>query len=169
MSLCQCECGEQKIINNYCLFSKNSRSCGCTNGHNENNKIKNGDVFEFLTVIDANNYHLGENLEMSSKCKCKCGKEIVVRNGSLRTGNTTSCGCRKISVGETHIEEYLLKKNIFYKKQYKFPDLKGFKNGTLFFDFAVFHNNELKFLIEYQGKQHYEPIDFFGKEEGFKS
>ncbi len=26
-------------------------------------------------------------------CECTCGKDSVVRSGSLRSGNTTSCGC----------------------------------------------------------------------------
>ena len=26
-------------------------------------------------------------------CRCDCGKEINVRSGNLRSGNTTSCGC----------------------------------------------------------------------------
>lgn len=36
------------------------------------------------------------------------------------------------------------------------------------FDFAVFDENGIKFLIEYQGKQHYESSDFFGGEEKFR-
>ena len=26
-------------------------------------------------------------------CKCDCGKKIIVRRGSLQSGNTKSCGC----------------------------------------------------------------------------
>ena len=28
-------------------------------------------------------------------CKCECGNEVIVRSNHLRSGNTTSCGCRK--------------------------------------------------------------------------
>jgi hypothetical protein len=28
-------------------------------------------------------------------CKCDCGKEIITRGTSLRSGNTKSCGCRR--------------------------------------------------------------------------
>lgn len=30
------------------------------------------------------------------RCKCDCGREKVVRYSSLRSGNTTSCGCSRI-------------------------------------------------------------------------
>lgn len=29
------------------------------------------------------------------KCRCDCGKEILVRTGDLRSGNTKSCGCTR--------------------------------------------------------------------------
>lgn len=31
------------------------------------------------------------------RCLCDCGNETVTKASSLRTGNTTSCGCRKVS------------------------------------------------------------------------
>ena len=31
-------------------------------------------------------------------CKCSCGGRAIVRDGSLRSGNTRSCGCLKIDV-----------------------------------------------------------------------
>lgn len=29
------------------------------------------------------------------RCRCECGKEVIVRGMSLRSGNTMSCGCLK--------------------------------------------------------------------------
>jgi len=46
-------------------------------------------------------------------------------------------------------------------------ELKG-KNKELRFDFAVFENNSLLCLIEYQGEQHYQVVDIFDGETGFK-
>jgi hypothetical protein len=55
-----------------------------------------------------------------------------------------------------------------YKKQYTFNDLIG-TSRPLRFDFAIFdENNDLKFLIEYNGKQHYQPVECFGGEEKLK-
>lgn len=42
------------------------------------------------------------------------------------------------------------------------------KKRTLPFDFAVFENGEIKFMIEYNGKQHYESVDFFGGKAGYE-
>ena len=41
--------------------------------------------------IDKNNHH-----QQQWKCKCDCGKEIIVKSKSLRSGNTTSCGCSRL-------------------------------------------------------------------------
>jgi hypothetical protein len=46
--------------------------------------------------------------------------------------------------------------NINYKKEYIFSDLVGKNNTPLRFDFGIYsEHQELLFLIEYQGRQHY--------------
>lgn len=58
-------------------------------------KDETGNTYGILTVLEraGNNKH-GKALW---KCRCECGKEIIVDGTSLRTGNTTSCGCRRLS------------------------------------------------------------------------
>jgi len=34
-----------------------------------------------------------QNNSVMWRCKCSCGKECLVKSGSLRSGNTKSCGC----------------------------------------------------------------------------
>ena len=56
---------------------------------------------------------------------------------------------------------------IKYEIQYGFPDLVG--GLPLKFDFAIFDKNDkLIALIEYQGEQHFEIVDFFGGEKKFE-
>lgn len=50
----------------------------------------------------------------------------------------------------------LLENNIEFATQYTFKDLKGVGGRNLRFDFAIFKNNQLSHLIEYNGLQHYE-------------
>lgn len=156
-SLCLCECGEECIIRNVDLKNGNTKSCGCLSGHNAGNQIKNGDIFGALQVIDAN-CEYSKNTTRSwlmSKCKCECGNLISVRNCTLRNRKYLSCGCKK-SRGEEKISKILNENNIQFKTQYSFSDLKGEK-ALLRFDFAIFENDNLKCLIEYQGEQHYYP------------
>ena len=167
-SLCRCECGEEIIARNADLKNGNSKSCGCLNGHNAKNKIINGQSFGKLTVTNANCSYSKNTTRpwLMSECTCECGSKILVRNCSLRQNHVLSCGCIK-SHGEVAIEQILKNLGIVYKKQYYFEDLIGDTGKPLFFDFVIFANQKIKFAIEYQGRQHYQPIEFFGGEEKF--
>mgnify|MGYP001276997563 CR=1 FL=1 len=74
------------------------------------------------------------------------------------------CGCPKCnkSWGEKRIALYFDKNNIPYLSQYKFPDCKNV--FPLPYDFYLCN---IGICVEYQGKQHYEPLDFFGGERAF--
>ena len=72
----------------------------------------------------------------------------------------------KSSRGEIKICDILDAAGLVYKEEYSFPDLISTSGRPLRFDFCVFDDNgDIDFLIEYQGIQHYEPIDFAGKGE----
>lgn len=74
-----------------------------------------------------------------------------------------------MSKGEILIEDFLKNNNIEYIKQYKFEDLKA-ENGKhyLKFDFAIIKDDKLIQLIEFDGKQHEKPIDFYGGIKAFE-
>lgn len=75
-------------------------------------------------------------------------------------GNCPKCSGYK---GEIAIFDYFTSKNIKIKQQYIFKDCVGLKGGLLRFDFGVLNrNNELLFLIEYDGEGHEKPIKFGG-------
>ena len=69
---------------------------------------------------------------------------------------------KKISYGEKKIIDYFSNKNIKYIHQHKFDDCKNINN--LIFDFFIEDKN---ICIEFDGRQHYEPISFFGGEDGY--
>lgn len=166
-SLCLCQCGQKTIVKNDFLKRNHTKSCGCLNGKDKNNKIKNGMIFGKLTVIDANCQEKENKGHCLSKCKCECGNTIFAYNNRLRNGQI-SCGCVS-SKGEFKISKILSENNICYKTQYKYTDLIGKNNKPLRFDFAIFDNlNEVQCLIEYQGKQHYQPTDIWGGKISFK-
>lgn len=67
------------------------------------------------------------------------------------------------SRGEIKIEEILIHAGLKFKEEYIFPDLLSSSGRPLRFDFAVFDDNDnLDFLIEFQGIQHYEAKSKFG-------
>lgn len=72
------------------------------------------------------------------------------------------------SRGEIKIEEILDMAGLNYQEEYIFPGLNSSNGRPLRFDFAVFDDDgNIDFLIEYQGKQHYEPSAKFGGKKGF--
>lgn len=72
------------------------------------------------------------------------------------------------SRGEIKIHEILEQNELNFKEEYIIPGLVSSNNKPLRFDFAVFDDDgDLDFLIEYQGKQHYQPSSKFGGKKGF--
>lgn len=74
----------------------------------------------------------------------------------------------RASRGEVKIEEILQESGLSYAEEYIFPGLNSDNGNPLRFDFAIFDDDgRIDFLIEYQGKQHYEPSAKFGGKRGF--
>ena len=73
----------------------------------------------------------------------------------------------RASRGEIKIHEILESNEMNFKEEYEFPGLKAPSGRPLRFDFAVFDDDgNLDFLIEYQGKQHYQAVSKFGGNRG---
>lgn len=101
------------------------------------------------------------------KCKClKCGNEIerIARKyvGSYKHGCPY---CKNRSHGEETISEWLDEHGYEYVRQYTDEGLKYFNN--LFYDFAIIENGRPIMFIEYDGEQHFKPVDALGGEEKF--
>lgn len=67
------------------------------------------------------------------------------------------------SKGEQKIANILRRNGVKFKQEYSFPDLVGFKNTPLRFDFAIFRNNRLFCLLDYDGSQHFTYTSYFYK------
>jgi hypothetical protein len=73
----------------------------------------------------------------------------------------------RASRGEIKIEEILTDAGLPFQMEYSFPDLVSSSGRPLRFDFCVFDDEEnIDFLIEFQGEQHYEPKSKFGGKKG---
>ena len=148
---CLCDCGKITNVSSHNLLTGHTQSCGCIKG--ENRKLDlTGQRFGYLIALEPEEER--KNGCLLWKCKClNCGSITLVRSSHLTGGTIKSCGCIK-SYGELTIKQFLLEKQINFKTEYSFFDLRD--KNPLKFDFAIFNTcNELICLIEYQGEQHY--------------
>lgn len=71
------------------------------------------------------------------------------------------------SRGEIKIHEILEANGLNFKEEYSFDGLNSSNGKKLRFDFAIFDDDgNIDFLIEFQGKQHYEASAKFGGKKG---
>lgn len=98
----------------------------------------------------------------------ECGQPFEVTFKHFRTSFQTRCKCctKSESLLERFVKQYLENDNIKYVTQYKIDNCKDVL--PLPFDFAILNNDDkLKYLIECDGKQHFEIIDYFGGVEAY--
>lgn len=159
--LCHCDCGNEKIEKPHRLISGHTKSCDCLKTEDLTGKI-----FENWTVLKKDT-DSSNTTHTNWICRCKCGNIRSIRSDALINGNSCSCGCLKISKGEKLIKNILEKENIKHKQQFSFIELNGDK-FPLRFDFAVFENQKLLCLIEFQGEQHYKEVKTWGGKDAFE-
>ena len=71
------------------------------------------------------------------------------------------------SRGEIKIHEILAEAGLNFKEEYTFPNLRSTNGRPLRFDFVIFDDDgKIDFIIEYQGRQHYEASAKFGGKRG---
>lgn len=169
--LCRCDCGNEHICLQADVISGHTMSCGCLQqkrASESNTKDWTGYVadcgVEFLYQDYKNNKG-----QWVWKCKCGiCGNVFSELPARVNDGYVTSCGCRIQSCGEEYVHSVLELIGANVLPQYTFDDCRSIYK--LRFDFAIFDtNNNLLGLIEYDGKQHFEIVEWFGGEEGFRN
>lgn len=111
-----------------------------------------------------------EGINKNYKFSCKYHGEFIANWGNFyyRKQGCPQCTCIQNSKGEKIISDFLEKNGVEYYSQKTFDNLLGVKKGKLKMDFYIPNFKGVKVCIEYNGKQHYEPIEWFGGEEGYK-
>lgn len=109
-----------------------------------------------IEVIEEYN---GANIPILHQCKID-GYMWSAKPTNVLCG--TGCPCCRESRGEKNIRRWLESHNIKYKCQYSFVDCKDKK--ALPFDFYI---PSFNMCIEYDGIQHFQPVDFAGKGENW--
>lgn len=91
----KCDCGNIVTFSLSKVTSGYINSCGCLRKENARKAIfkdLTGQKFNHLTVI---RYIGRKNGRTMWHCLCDCGNEVDVDSSSLKSGNTTACGCRQ--------------------------------------------------------------------------
>ena len=85
--LCQCECGNKKIIAGYTLKAGSAKSCGCL--QKEKAGLNKADMidreFGDLTVI-AESDRTNKGRQVKWLCKCRCGRKVIIAGYRLKQG-----------------------------------------------------------------------------------
>ena len=148
--VCMCSCGKiTKPIQNYCITSGNTKSCGCLGliAKSKNGKanfgkpsklkglklielLKPGTIFGNLTIISLfGQTKCGHDLY---NCLCSCGNTKVINKSHLLSGQTKSCGCLRVI--------HILK----VKRNYRIS--KGFDPDILMTPVSILERNKLEEL-----------------------
>lgn len=166
---CECQrCGNIASVRKTDLKKEPTSCNNCKNQVYATMKpsYKIGDRYGLLTIIDKSNKDKGHHTYVT--CQCDCGNIIEVRLEHLRGqchSKTISCGCSTISSGELKIKQLLEESKVSFAQQFRLSDFSIYAP----FDFCVFTPmGEIDRLIEFDGEQHFRPIDFFGGEEKFQ-
>ena len=108
-------------------------------------------------------YSLVNFITTNTKVKILCSIHGVFDQTPAAHSKGQGCPICNESKGEKEIKELLNSKNIRFLPQHRFPDCRY--KRQLPFDFYL---PEYNICIEFNGLQHYKPIDYFGGEKTFK-
>lgn len=123
------------------------------------------DFIEESKIIHCSKYNYDKSEYISNQTKliitCPIHGDFKQRPLSHLQG----CGCPNCgeSQGEKEIAKFLKKYDITFDRQHKFPECRNI--FELPFDFYL---PKYRIAIEFDGKQHFEPLEFFGGIQSFE-
>lgn len=108
-----------------------------------------------------------KNARTPMKYICAFHKEYGIQYKTLTDARVQHCPYCNVSHGQSIINKFLISHNIKFESQKKFDELRtGDDNRFLLsYDFFIQSYN---LLIEYQGIQHYKPVERFGGQTQFQ-
>lgn len=147
-------------------FSFGKRCAKCSGVYKRTNEEFLEEVFSATGVEYT---FFGEFSGVDTKMKVVhnvCGYEYKVTPYKFINAGQRCPRCNE-SKGERRVREFLISNNIRYEEEYTFEDCR--LKLPLRFDFAIFDKlNNLVSLIEYDGRQHFEPSEYYGGKEYYE-
>ena len=156
-----------KVKTNYgfCYAKPNALLCGY--GVNIEAAINKNNYWINKACKIHNNkydYSLIKYVTCETKVRIICSIHGEFLQNSKNHLNGTGCPiCKKKSIGEKGIREFLINNKILFIQEKTFDECKN--KRKLRFDFYLPIQN---ILIEYDGKQHYKVIDYFGGKQTYE-
>jgi len=139
---------------------------GCPECAIINSRLSKNDFIKKSKEIHGNNYDysLVDYVNQRTKIKIICTVHGVFEQTPNKHLQNRGCPTCKKSKGELKIKKFLDDNSIKYEQNKKFENCKYINH--LLFDFYL---NEFKTCIEYDGEQHFIPINKWGGEENLKN
>ena len=145
------------------------QGCNICSNINRNNKIIEKAKISFIEKAknihgEKYDYSLAEYKGNRLKIDIICPEHGVFKQKANSHLSGHGCPNCNISRGEEKIKECLEKNKIIYVFQKSFNDCVNDNNNKLKYDFYLPEKN---ILIEYDGKHHFQPIEYFGGTDSF--
>lgn len=169
---CVCSCGNEVSVDAQALRSGHTKSCGCYEKTNPGRLVDlTGQRFGRLVVL-SRVVGVTQDRYAVWHCRCDCGNFCDVSSGRLVHGITSSCGCLKASKREMFVSQYFMSHGLVagvdYFPQKSYSDLVGVGGRCLTYDFLLTHDGLPVCLIECQGEQHFQSVEWYGGREKFE-
>ncbi len=122
----------------------------------ENSNKKHDNKYDYSLIYD-------DYVNQNSKIKIICPKHGIFEQFAHNHSSGNGCSiCKRDSKGQKMVRRYLKNINIHFSEQKIFK--KCIYKKYLFFDFYL---PEYNCCVEYDGIQHFEPVEYFGGENVF--
>lgn len=152
-------CGYEYWVNPNNFLSKGVKCPKCAKNQKKTTEEFKKEVYE---LEDGEYKVIGDYQGKNKKILFfhnECGNYFEMTPDKFIQGHRcTKCAESK---GEAKVRKILTKNKFDFATQYRFNDCRGEKY-PLPFDFAIFNNNKLYCLIEFDGEQHFKPVNFNG-------
>ena len=155
---CKIDGCEWYAIPNNILRGQGCPRCAGNERYGHEGYIKR--ITEINPNIEVLGVYVNAHTPILHRCNVDGYEWYALPNGILSGGGCPKCNESK---GEKAITNWLNKNNILYESQKRFNCCKNIK--PLPFDFYL---PDYNICIEYQGMQHYEPVEHFGGREKFE-
>lgn len=161
--LCECDCGNTKIVNSHRLTRVQGISCGCKNKAED----KSGKRYGSLIVLKRKENTYGKNGKATAVwiCQCDCGNIVEAGSSDLNSGKTKSCGCMRIANNKSRA---MVHNEIDQKLYYVYQEMKARCNRKTNCSYRFYGARGIKVCDEWNVKKGFPLFREWALSSGYK-